>query len=275
MDFNWIFQNLAALLTQFKQSIFELIPNIVAALVILFLGFVFARLMRGFISRLVNNCYRIIPYQKVRDRLKRLLVEKPVANVISTSVYWILIFFFLTAATEALGLAIVTTWLSGLTGYLPKILTAVLIGFIGFIAGVILKDIVTAASRSMGILYADTLGKLTQAAILIVSTLIAIDLIGIDVTLLTSFVVILLAAFLFGAALAFALGSRTSVSNILAAYYLQKIYNVGQTVKIGDVKGQIAQITPTALILDTPEGQAMVPAKAFSETISTLTIKEP
>lgn len=275
MDFNWIFQNFAALLTQFKQSIFELIPNIVAALVILFLGYVFARLMRSFISRLVNNCYRIIPYQKVRERLKRLLVEKPVANVISTSVYWILIFFFLTAATEALGLAIVTTWLSGLTGYLPKILTAVLIGFIGFIAGVILKDIVTTATTSMGMRYADTLGKLTQAAILIVSTLIAIDLIGIDVTLLTNFFVILLAAFLFGAATAFALGSRTSVSNILAAYYLQKFYKVGQTIKIGEVKGQIAQMTPTALILDTPEGQVFVPAKAFNETISILTVKEP
>jgi hypothetical protein len=110
--------------------------------------------------------------------------------------------FYLTAATEALGLAVVTTWLIGITGYLPKILTAVLIGFTGFIAVVILKDIVTAAAISMGILYAYTLGKLTQAAILIVSTLIAIDLIGIDVTLLTSFVVILFAAFLYGAAIA-------------------------------------------------------------------------
>jgi small-conductance mechanosensitive channel len=74
--------------------------------------------------------------------------------------------------------------------------------------------------------------------------------------------------------LAFALGSQTSVSNILAAYYLQKIYKIGQTVKIGDIEGQITQMTPTALILQTPAGQMMVPAKVFSETVSTLTITE-
>lgn len=275
MDFNWIIENLRVLLNQFKQSAFELIPNIVAALVILFLGFIFARLIRSLIFRLVNNCYRIVPIQRIRDHIRRLLSEKPVSNVIGGAVYWILIFFFLTAATEALGLSIVTTWLSGITGYLPKILTAGLIGFIGFIASVILKDIVVAAAASMGVRYADALGTFTQISIIVVSTLIAVDLIGIDVTLLTGLVVILLSAFLFAAALAFALGSRTSVSNILAAYYLQKIYKIGQTIKIGDVKGQIAQITPTALILQTPEGQVMVPAKVFSEIVSTLTVTEP
>ena len=117
-----------------------------------------------------------------------------------------MIFFFLTAATEALGLSIVTAWLSGITGYLPKILSAGLIGFIGFIASVILKDIVVAAAASMGVRYADTLGAITQISIIVVSTLIAVDLIGIDVTLLTGFVVIMLSAFLFAAALAFALG---------------------------------------------------------------------
>jgi hypothetical protein len=71
------------------------------------------------------------------------------------------------------------------------------------------------------------------------------------------------------------LGSRTSVSNILAAYYLQKIYKIGQTIKIGDVEGQISQMTPTALIVQTPEGQVMVPAKVFSEIVSTLTVTEP
>ena len=274
MDLNWIINNLMTLLNQFKQSVFEFIPNMVAALVILLLGFIFARLIRSLIFRLVNNCYRIVPIQRIRDRIRWLLSEKPVSNVIGEAVYWILIFFFLTAATEALGLSIITTWLSGITGYLPKILSAGLIGFIGFIASVILKDIVAAAATSMGVRYADVLGTLTQISIIVVSTLIAIDLIGIDVTLLTSLVVILLSAFLLAAALAFALGSQTSVSNILAAYYLQKIYKIGQTVKIGDIEGQIAQMTPTALILQTPAGQMMVPAKVFSETVSTLTITE-
>jgi len=274
MDINWIIENLGALLSQFKQSVFEFIPNIVAAFLILVLGFIFARLVRILIFRLVNNSYRIVPIQRIRERLKWLLVEKPVSSVIGEAVYWIMIFFFLTAATEALGLSIVTTWLSGITGYLPKILSAVLIGFIGFITGVILKDIVNATATSMGIRHADALGMLAQVSVIVVSMLIAIDLIGIDVTLLKSFVLILFSAFVFAAALAFALGSKTSVSNILASHYLQKAYKIGQTVEIDDMKGQITQITPTALILQTPEGQAMIPAKVFNENISRLPVTE-
>jgi len=57
-------------LNQFKQSVFELIPNIVAALVFLLLGFIFARLIRSLIFRLVNNCYRIVPIQKIRDYIR-------------------------------------------------------------------------------------------------------------------------------------------------------------------------------------------------------------
>ncbi|MEX1347426.1 MAG: hypothetical protein AB1Z31_06810 [Desulfobacterales bacterium] len=57
-------------MNQFKQSVFELIPNIVSALVILLLGFIFARLIRSLIFRLVNNCYRIVPIQKIRDYIR-------------------------------------------------------------------------------------------------------------------------------------------------------------------------------------------------------------
>lgn len=270
MNINWMVENLGALLNQFKQSVFEFIPNFVAALSILLLGFIFARLIRLLIFRLVNNCYRLVPIPSIRDRLKRLTVEKPISNVIGEAVYWIMIFFFLTAATEALGLSIVTTWLSGVTGYLPKILSALLIGFIGVVSSIILKDIVTAAASSVGVRYAEALGTVTQISIIVVSMLIAVELIGIDVTLLTDFVLVFLSAFLFAAALAFALGSSASVSNILASHYLQNVYKVGQTVKIGEVKGEIVRITPTSLIIQTPEGQVMVPAKVFNETISTI-----
>lgn len=274
MDYSWIFDSVAALLAEFQVRLFDFAPRLAAAVGIFVFGLLLARLARRLTSRLISNIYRLVPHKKPRERLHRLLAESSVAGVVAATVFWIFIFFFLTASTEALGMEVVTAWLSGVMEYLPKVLTAVLIGFTGFIAGGLLRDIVAAATVSMGIQYGEAVGKLSQFAVLVVSLLIAVDLVGIDVSLVSGFIVILLGAILLAAALAFALGAQTSVSNILAAHYLQKVYSVGQTVEVGEVKGEIVQILPTALLLKSAGSRILVPAKTFSESISVMTPKE-
>ncbi|NIR51588.1 mechanosensitive ion channel [candidate division KSB1 bacterium] len=118
------------------------------------------------------------------------------------------------------------------------------------------------------------MGKLVQVVGLLVTILIGIDQIGIDVTLLESVLVIAIGALLFGAALAFGVGAEISVSNILVSYYLQKIYKVGDKVRIGHKEGRILEITPLAAILDSTEGRICVPAQEFNEKSSTLLSKE-
>ncbi|NIR51587.1 hypothetical protein GWO43_23680 [candidate division KSB1 bacterium] len=79
--------------------------------------------------------HRLIPNQKISNKVRIFIEEKPITKVIGSILYWILIFFFVTVATETLGLPVVTTWLSGIVGYLPKILSATLIGIAGVTPG--------------------------------------------------------------------------------------------------------------------------------------------
>ena len=192
------------------------------------------------------------------------------AEVISKVLYWIILFFFLTAATEVLGLPVVTTWLSGVAVYLPKALVAILIGAVGVIAGLIVRDIVTSAAESAGIHYGRTLGSLAYYAILLVTLFVGIQQIGIEIQFLTILMTILLSGLLLGFALAFGLGARTAVSNILASHYIQRTYKEGHTIRIDGMEGKITRITPVSVILETQEGRANVPAKRFDEMISIL-----
>ncbi|MDY7031040.1 MAG: mechanosensitive ion channel [Thermodesulfobacteriota bacterium] len=274
MDYNQLLVDVVSLFSQLKKSIIEFLPHLFGAVVILILGFVAARLVRTLVARLIDNVYRLIPNKKIKDRVNQSLLERPISKVLSSILYWILIVFFVTAATETLGLPVVTTWLSGLTGYLPRVLTAVLIGFVGFIGGIIARDFITTAAASAGITYGNILGRTVQVTLLLITIIIGFEQIGIDMTLLMSLIMILTSALLFGSALAFGLGARTSVSNILASFYLQKTYQIGQTIKINETKGQIDQITPTAVILDSAEGTIMVPAKTFAEAISIRLLEE-
>ncbi|MFC1454208.1 hypothetical protein ACFLQL_03415 [Verrucomicrobiota bacterium] len=261
------------MLNRVKQSLFQIFPNLIAAVCVLLVGILIAHLVRAFWDRLINNLERFIPNKKAQDILKRFIVERPVSKVISGILYWMIIFFSFTVATETLGLPVITTWLSGMAEYLPRILVACLIGFAGIIAGHVVRDIVVTAITSARLEYGDILGKLAQAAIVLVTMLIGIRQLGIDITFLTNIITGIVVALLFGAVLAFGLGAKTSVSNILASHYLKKTHIVGNAVKIEDVKGRIIEITPVSVILDTTEGQVFIPAKKFSESASLL-IKE-
>lgn len=269
MNFNQMLTELNKFSFQFKKSVVDFLPNFLGALVIFLLGFLIASLLRSLVYRFFKNSGRIIPYEKIQSRLHPSKMEQS-ASVISRILYWTIIFFFFTIATEALGFPVVTTWLSGIASYLPKVFAAVLIVIFGIVGGVIVRDLIASATLPAGITYGNILGKTAQYTVVLITLLIAIDQIGVDISFLMSIIMILIAAMLLGAALAFGIGARTSVSNILASYYLQKTYKAGQRVKIGDTEGEIIQITPTAVILETSSGQVHIPAKQFNEMISIL-----
>ena len=273
MDYQHLITNFSQLTRRFEERLLDVLPKLVGALAIMAAGFVLAFLLRFLVRRLVTGLDRVIPGQKVKNSLRRLGMERSAADVIGGVVYWTVLIFFLTAATETLGLPVVTTWLSGIALYLPRILSGVLICFAGLIGGVLVRDLIVSAATSAGIAYGSALGRLAQGATLLISVLIAVEQVGIDVDFLTTAAITLVGIVLFGGSLAFGLGARVTVSNILAVHYLQKVYAVGQQVRIGEWQGEIVQITATAVILETVEGRILVPAKLFTEAASMLVTK--
>lgn len=273
MNYSQLLEYSKELFSNLKQTTGEFLPHLVGAIVIILVGHFISRLFSSLITRSLKKLSRLIPVEKNQVRLKAPKIVRS-ADLIGKIIYWIVLFFFITIATEMVGLPIVTTWLGGIASYLPKILIAALILVSGMIGGMLLRDIITTTAASANITYGNILGKTTQYVIVFISSFIAIDHLGIEITFLTNIVLIISGAVFFGSALAFGLGARPFVSDILASYYLQKIYKVGQIVKLSENKGKIIQITPIAVIIETSEGQIYVPAKMFDEMTSLLSKEE-
>ncbi len=266
MEHQQLWNDLVGVFDLFKTRAMEFLPQLAGAMLVFLAGLLIARFSRILIHRTLKNLGRVIPYQGIQERLPPGRMERPAATM-SNIFYWIILFFFLTAATEMLGLPVVTQWLSGIATYLPRIITAILIILLGFIGGRLLREIIFS---SMGALYGGLLGKLAQYALVVVTILIGIGQMEIHIEFLTDLILIGVGAVLFGAALAFGLGAGTSICNILASFYLQKIYKVGQRVRIGSVEGEIIRFSSTAVLLEGPEGQICLPAKEFWESPSVL-----
>ncbi len=272
MNYSELVEELRKITFGFKDSLIAFLPKLILALIVYAIGLLVARLIEFLVKRLINYVNSLIN-EKFRDKFQHINFG-PSATFISKTSFWIIFIFFLILGTEILGFSIITTWLGSVLRYSPNILAAILIVFMGIIVGRLVAEMITAATARVAITYGNVLGKIVQYTIIITSIIVAVDQVGIDIAFLTQLVNIILAALLFGAALAFGLGAQTSVSNILASFYIHKIYKEGDQVKVSDIEGRIIKIGTTSVLLETKTGQVAITAKEFNEVKSVLIKKE-
>jgi small-conductance mechanosensitive channel len=139
---------------------------------------------------------------------------------------------------------------------------------LGYLAGGLARGGIARAARTSGVAYGDLLGRMVQTGVVIVALVVALDELGIDNTFLVMASGIFLASTLGGAAIAFGLGARASVGNLLASHYVQRNFRPGHIVRIGGIEGRIIEIGETSVVLETPEGRVHIPASLFGEQVS-------
>jgi len=253
----------------------EYLPNILGAVLLLVIGWLVARLLRAWTARSVARLNWLFAGRAVEQELKASGVDRLASEAAGLVVFWLVFLAFLAAAGEVLGLAVVTTGLSRLAQYLPNIFGAVLVLLAGLVLANLARGAVNRAAISTQLGYGPFLGQSVRVVILLVAGVIALDQLGVDSQLLIVSTNILIASVIGGTALAFALGSRTAVSNILALHYLTQAYKLGQRIRVGDIEGEIVDFKKNGVVLASAEGLVLVPAQEFSERRSTLLTETP
>jgi hypothetical protein len=246
--------------------------RLVTAVVLLAIGLLLAFLLRILAVRVIGAFERALPGHALRTSFAGVARERRIADIVGSVVSWAVLLFFLATAANALGLALLSTVVSSLSVFVPRVFAAVLILVAGLVMGHLARAAVAATAAGAGTFGAG-LGQVVRIAIITAAVLIAVAELGVDIALLTAMFSVALAALLGGFALAFGLGARTAISNIIGSHYLRQSFEVGQTVRIGGIEGTIAELSGTAVILDGAEGRTIVPAKQFGEMPSTLLVK--
>jgi hypothetical protein len=244
--------------------------TIIAALILL-IGLIAAAILGRLARRLVAKSARWLgslqPGAMSVPHFDR--VEKAVGG----AVYWLVVVCSVMAATETLGLPVVTAWLSGVATFLPRVAVAIVIVALGTVAARITRHVVTSTANGANVSSAERLGRVTELSLLLGTALVAIEQLGIEISFLKATLLILFAGVLLGASLAFGFGGRDLVANILSAHYVHRLYQVGQVVRIDGVEGRIVQIAETSVILECAEGDVSIPARVFADMRSTLIVR--
>ena len=255
------------LIWQMSEAVVLHLPTVIVALLLLAIGWMVARVMRG-LARLLTR--RIEKLLRKRTGAEQTREQKVASHLVSDITFWVVFLMFAAASLRWLEVPVLNEALSRAAIYLPSILGASFVLIAAFFLADLVKRGVISAATSSGLAYADLLGQVTKTLVLIVAIVLALDLLRVNSTILVTLLGIVFGAFLFGAAFAFGLGARTTVGNILASHYLSQNYRVGQTIKVRDVTGRIVDIKPSGVVLDAPEGRVLVPAATVNDSITVL-----
>jgi hypothetical protein len=247
-----------------KQASLALLPRIVTALFVLFVTALAAWGLRALVRRVFRSLARRRPGADDPARWSE-ADGSATAHAVSGAAFWLLLLGGVMLASEVLGLHVLSRWLGAVANYIPNVVLAIVIGFGGILGGRLAGAAIGRASGRWAPQQAQQFARLTQFALALVALLVAASQLGLDVSVLTAVFLILFAATLGGAALAFGLGARSVVGNILAMHYVNKSYGIGQLVRVGEHEGRIVRTSATSVFLEHAEGEIAIPGHEFAE----------
>ena len=254
-----------AVLGSIKESFFRVLPKLAVALCVLFVGWLVAWSLRAVVRRVAERFPKRIAVGTTKAAWQQVLADKGFGRIVASSIYWLVLLVAIMVTSEVVGLPILTTYLAAIAQYLPKVIVAVAVLFAGVVGGRLINDAATSTAFRLLPHQGRQLARLVRGLIVGAAILVAIKQLGVDVSLLTDIFLIVLAAILAGAAFAFGLGARSIIANILAMHYVNKSYDVGQRIRLGDDNGRIVRTTSTTVFVEHADGELGIPGQRFFE----------
>lgn len=251
---------------QLNNTLVLHVPQLIGALFLILLGWVIAWLCSKltlttvkFISRMWQKVAREVAVTGVAE------IKSSHAAVISKTVFWVVMLFFIAAATSSMGLDFFSSWLNNLLSYVPQLLATVFIVMVGYLLGNIVGVMTESAADASSISQATFLGSIAKFSIFFVAIVVGIEQLGINIQFITTFIIVVVGVLLFGFALAFGVGSNAFVANSIAARQAKRHFRLNEYLKIGSVEGTLIDITSTMLLIETEEGRVLIPARVCLE----------
>ncbi len=195
------------------------IPALLGALIIIFAGYLLAKLLEKGIDRSLSKIglNRWLERGGVMDAMAKTGRHVTPSRVIANIVFWLVMFAVLTIAANALGLTALAEVFAELVSYLPSVIAAIIIILVGIVLGQFVHGLILAsAGRIHG---GPTLARVGQIGVVMLAVFMALQQLGIATDIVTTAFAILFGAVALGMALAFGLGNRDLAGEITREWY--------------------------------------------------------
>jgi hypothetical protein len=211
-------------LNQFWLQMVNFVPKLLAVIVIIFVGWLVAKLVRSAVKRILT----LTQFDKFAQKsgLEAFMnsgnYNLTMSGIISQVMYWLVILLFIITGANALEMTQVATLLQQLASYLPRIIVAILVVVFGTLLARFVNRLVFAWLHSIKFPHALAVSTSTEYGIQIFSVFVALEQLGIGMQLIYSLFVIVFGAFFLALAIAFGLGGKDWAAKVIEDFERNK-----------------------------------------------------
>lgn len=248
------------------SDFFAVIPNVVGAIVVFIIGYLFAKI----IASIIRRALKAVGVDKLGDKLNAIdIVQDNNVEVVPSKLfakifYYITLLFVTVLATDVLQVEAVSKLMTDLVSYTPNILVAIILLGVGLLVADAVKGVVISACESFNIPSAKLIGNVAFFLILIVVLVSALSQLGIETNFMITVITIILGGIVLAFSLGYGLASRGTMANFLASRQNDNKFGIGDTIAIDGTKGTIIDIDSSAITLQTSESKIIIPLYKFA-----------
>jgi uncharacterized oligopeptide transporter (OPT) family protein len=208
-------------LASFNQVFGDIVPALLGALIILFAGYLLAKIMEKLVERFLRRIHlnRMLERGGVMEAVERSGAPFNPTRVLANLVFWLVMFAVILIAANALGMQSLADVFQQLVTYVPSVIAAIVIILVGIVLGGFVGGLIAA---SAGALHGGrALARVGRGAVILLAIFMALQQLGIANDIVTTAFAILFGAIALALALAFGLGNRELAGQVTREWYEQ------------------------------------------------------
>ena len=262
-------QVLVHTLTELGATVAGFLPNLVATLVILVVGWLLSRIVQALTHRLLHQVGldRASERLRVDETLRDAGIAARPSQIVARLVFWVLMLTFILSGVETLGLTAVTATIDRLIGFLPNVIAAALILVLGLLLARLVRNLVSSGAAAADLAEAPRLGALAQGVVALVVGVIALEQLGVETQVVVTMIIAALGALAVTIGIAFALGARPVITHILAGHFLRQSLPSGGAVEVQGQRGTVERVGAVDTLLRDGERVWSVPNARLLEEV--------
>src|SRR3989344_347382 len=198
----------------FWKSFVTFLPVLFGGLLILIIGLVVANLLKSILITLFSflKLERLFQSTKAIEKGEVKLWEDVIAEIVR----WTVIILFLIPTLQVWGLSEATTVLNQILFYIPNVVIAVVIGFVGLVSSNLVANVVRRTIKTLGSTTANTLAVFTKSVIVFFTILVVLNQLGVAQDIIRILFTGIIGMLALAGGLAFGLGGKDIARDLLS-----------------------------------------------------------
>ncbi|MDA1079506.1 MAG: hypothetical protein O2840_02340 [bacterium] len=216
-----MYESVWSFVSQSLSDVAVFFPRLLGALLIFVVGAAIANGVRKFFVKVLEKVRvaSVLKNTPVEHFLKNAELGHRVEDVIGSVFYWLIMLVIAQTAAGVLGLESLTALLDRVLGYLPSVISAILVLFIGVLLAGLVEGLLKGTLKSVDAKSARALGKVGSYMVVTIAIMIAISELGIAKEFIFILFVGFVAMLSLGFGLALGLGGKNLVGKLLERWY--------------------------------------------------------